>query len=202
MKKFIIYALPYREDTGGIIALHNLCNLLNKSGYESYLYPALFTEGGFDLYSYNLSHIPLMTQALNKVFSLTQTLAFGTQTPQNISSDIFWVNRGFNTPVYKPDPNISFGDEWVVIYPEVTFGNPLRAKNVVRWLLHNPGFHTGKIYYGGNELYFRYSEAFDKFQYPGSKTSDLILTKVYGSHNTDLYGLPATTRKNLTQDRL
>lgn len=179
MKKYIIYTLAYSEDIGGVIALHKLCDLLNKSGYEAYLYPSIFPEGGYDLYSYNISSVPLMNQVLNRVFSITQTLSLGTKISPDQIPEVFWVNQFFNTPVYKPDPNISFGEEWVVIYPEVTFGNPLRAKNVVRWLLHNPGFHTGKIYYGVNELYFRYSEAFDKFQYPGSKTSDLILMILY-----------------------
>jgi hypothetical protein len=35
-------------------------------------------------------------------------------------------------------------------FKEQVFGNPLNAKNIVRWMLHTPGFHTGKKYYGSN----------------------------------------------------
>ena len=165
MKKFIIYTLPYSEDIGGVIALHKLCDLLNKSGYEAYLYPSIFPEGGYDLYSYNISSVPLMNQVLNRVFSLKQTLSLGTKISPDQIPEVFWVNQFFNTPVYKPDPNISFGEEWVVIYPEVTFGNPLRAKNVVRWMLSELGQNVPKewlntwsknelVYYFNSELKF------------------------------------------------
>jgi len=176
MKKFIIYSPSYSEVTGGVIALHKLCDLLNKSGYEAYLYPSIHpAEDSYDLYSYNTKDVAQMVDSLKKVFYINQTQPVGEPISADKISEVYWVNKSFNTPVYKPDPNIFFNNEWVVIYPETTFGNPLRAKNVVRWLLHNPGFHTGKIYYGQNELYFRYSESFEKFQLTGSKTSDLIL---------------------------
>ena len=61
-----------------------------------------------------------------------------------------WKARkhGFNVGFY--DKKIT---NEVVIYPEGIFGNPKKAKNVVRYLLHKPGFHTnGKIDYEEGEL--------------------------------------------------
>ena len=172
MKKFIIYSLEYSNNLGGPIALHKLCDMLNRAGHEAYLYPLI---PSFELQPYNVDQVPRIIEEYNKIFSLTQAVPVGTPVPLDKFDQVFWVNKDFITPVYIPDPQASFGEEWVVIYPEITFGNPLRAKNVVRWLLHNPGFLTGKIYYGKGELYFRYSDIFDPFQFPGSKTSDLIL---------------------------
>ena len=54
--------------------------------------------------------------------------------------------------------SLHFTDNWIVIYPEVVYGNPLFASNVVRWFLHEPGFLTGEIGYGAGELYFRFRE--------------------------------------------
>jgi len=172
MKKFIIFATEYAENLGGPIALHKLCDLLNRAGYEAYLYPYFKS---YDLHTYNIDDIPGYLKELNSIFSLTQTVPIGMPVSLDQFESVFWVNGNFNTPVYLPERNITFNDDWIVVYPEITFGNPLRAKNVVRWLLHNPGFHNGKIFYGQNELYFRYSEAFKKFHFSGSKTSDLIL---------------------------
>jgi hypothetical protein len=50
-------------------------------------------------------------------------------------------------------------DEVVVIYPEITYGNPLQAKNVVRWVLNNPGdeFFEQKL---PSDLLVKYSNIF------------------------------------------
>ena len=172
MKKFIIFAPDYIDNNGGTIALHKLCDLLNRSGCEAYLYPDFES---YDLHTYNVSNIPDYVKKLDRIFSLTETVPIGTPVSEDKLQSVFWINPAFNTPVYIPHREVSFNNDWVIIYPEITFGNPLRAKNVVRWFLHNPGFWTGKIYYGQNELYFRYSESFENFQLTGSKTSDLIL---------------------------
>jgi len=87
----------------------------------------------------------------------------------------FKISDRFLTPVLNQFPGKLKTDDIVVIYPEIVFGNPLEAKNVVRWLLHNPGFFSGKIYYGPNEIYFKYSNQYQDVNYLNSKVSKNIL---------------------------
>ena len=62
----------------------------------------------------------------------------------------------FDTPIAK----YSDLKDAVVVYAEIVNGNPLLSKRVVRWLLHKPGFHTGEVDYGSDELVFYYQKAF------------------------------------------
>ncbi|NMP03418.1 hypothetical protein HHE94_11970 [Pseudoalteromonas arctica] len=50
--------------------------------------------------------------------------------------------------------------DYIVVYMDVVSGNPLSCPHVVRWFLNKPGFFTGKVNYGENELYFRFQDAF------------------------------------------
>ena len=70
---------------------------------------------------------------------------------------------GFKEHIWKQD---ELTNE-VVIYPEVVHGNPNNAKNVVRYLLHKPGFITnGKFHYGESDLIIGYREAFTTKEFP------------------------------------
>jgi hypothetical protein len=53
-------------------------------------------------------------------------------------------------------------DRSIVIYPEVTRGNPLRAKRVVRYLLNKPGFFTGYGLesFGAVDYFIHFAEEF------------------------------------------
>ena len=64
----------------------------------------------------------------------------------------FKTSERFVSKILKKFPGKFDLSDLIVIYPEIVFGNPLGAKNVVRWFLHNPGFFSGKIYYGQNTL--------------------------------------------------
>lgn len=163
MKKFLICTPSYSENNGGAIALHKLCHLLNKNEYEAYLYP--ITEN-IQLNSLNYKDVlpEFLIKQLKKPFKRLR------------------INKTFNTPVlYKVPDGVKTG-EYVVVYPEITFGNPLQAKHVVRWLLHNPGHDTAtgretkEYFFGKNEIYFRYGTYFKDFKNIGSKTSRHILT--------------------------
>lgn len=159
--KYIINAPPYHEDSGGIIALHRLCDLINQSGGEAYLYPLV---PGFELHLYNAAQIGLLAKAIYEATSLAN----------------YRINDAFKTPVLPPREDFIPGNDCIVIYPEIAFGNPLRARNVVRWLLHNPGHHTGKICFGAGEIYYRYADCFAVgFRFPGSEVADLLLRIQY-----------------------
>lgn len=159
--KYIVYAPPYDENGGGAIALHRLCHLINDCGGEAYLHPFL---PSFELHHYNLTEIGLYAKQIYDASNLAN----------------YRINETFRTPVLRPQDSSAPGDDCIVVYPEITFGNPLRAKNVVRWLLHNPGHHTGKIYYGPGEIYYPYADfCIEHFSYPGSQTAGLILRVQY-----------------------
>lgn len=56
----------------------------------------------------------------------------------------------------------SIADRSIVIYPEITKGNPLRAKHVVRYLLNKPGFFNGHGVetYDESDYFIHFAEEF------------------------------------------
>ena len=52
---------------------------------------------------------------------------------------------------------LAAADDCVTIYPEIVYGNPFCAKNVVRWVLYYPGGHgMGDTIYDESEYVFTY----------------------------------------------
>jgi len=136
-RPFVIYADDFNENIGGQIALHRLCHLLNEGGYEAYLWP---------------SRKPRQDPA-RPVSSALKRLRW-------------WLRRkdqrlrrapGFLTPVASP----RHLRDAIVVYPEVIDNNPLNAAHVVRWLLHKPGFHTGRVNFGPDDKFFFFQAAFN-----------------------------------------
>ena len=64
----------------------------------------------------------------------------------------------------------------VVVYPELVRGNPLKARNVVRWLLYKPGV-LHPFEFGADELFFRVGEFCDVPEITGG-APDLLLWKI------------------------
>lgn len=162
MKKFIIVTPSYSENNGGAIVLHKLCHTINALGREAFLFP-IVENLELNKFNYKKTFLKFFKKHLREPFRRFKTVP------------------NLNTPVIKKLPEDIKSENWVVVYPEITFGNPLGAKHVVRWLLHNPGFDpaTGKetknYFYGKGELYFRIGPWFKDFQQPGSTTSGSFL---------------------------
>jgi len=179
MKKFLICTPSYSQNNGGAIVLHKLCHLLNELGREAYLFP-IVENLQLNRFNYSKVLLKFFKKNLREPFRRLK------------------VNPAFETPIlYKvPEDFKTFQDDWIVLYPEITFGNPLGAKNVVRWFLNNPEFdpetgeETRNVFFGKNELYFRYAPYFKDFRYPGSTTSDLFLRVTH--FPLDLFNLENT----------
>lgn len=138
LNKFIIFSPGYDDHSGGSVVLHQLCDRLNRLGYQALLWPLfkpiIDTERPF-------RSMYLFFRYFRK------KLKYG-----------YGLNPNLNTPIATYQDLIGS----IVIYPEITVGNPLRAEWVVRWLLHKPGFNNGgKIDFGENDLFFYYDKAFD-----------------------------------------
>ena len=158
---FFIYTHSYDENSGGNVVLHRLCHLINSlECHNAWLVK-------FDP---STCGKPSLRKKLSKIKWLLHSKAK------------FKVKEGWNTPVWNKN---SFPADSVAIYPEVVNGNPLGINNVVRWLLHQPGFHYDMIDYAEGELYFKFNSAIDDFHYPGSKLSANELKVIY--YPIDIY---------------
>lgn len=158
---FVIFGYEYREDSGGGIVLHKLCDLINRLGYQAYIWPRR-------------------------------------RLPKQGTPWLLWLYREFkhwqrgvtvNPDFITPLANDSHLENCIVVYPEIVQGNPLRAKRVVRWLLHQPGFlSAGQSQYGKDDLFFYYLKAFDNpalNKYPDNELRILhFMTSIYRQTNT------------------
>jgi hypothetical protein len=161
-EKFIIYAPRYRDESGGAIVLHKLCDTLNKLGYVAKLWP---------LWKPRLSvHTPL-DSAPSAVAYLGSRLYRGK----------YAINKRYDTPIAKA----SDIEDSVVVYPEIVSGNPLGAKRYVRWFLHKPGFHEGQFKYKHNDLCFSYQDAFNNLSSGIKYGGTLIVSEAF----LDIYKL-------------
>lgn len=136
-QKIIVYAESFDENSGGSIALHRLCDLLNREGAQARLWPWIkpVCDPWRPLHSLKRFHKYHRWQARN----------------------VYRTFPGFDTPLACSDDL----KDAIVVYPEVIDGNPLRAKRVIRWLLHRPGFHTGRVNYGRDDKFFFFQQAFN-----------------------------------------
>lgn len=133
--EFLIYAPAFDPGSGGVIVLHTLCERLNAAGVSAALWPNLR---------------PVRSQ----LFSLAGARAMAAHLGRG-------GDRGFGRgPFPSPVADTSDVADAIVVYPETVAGNPLRARNVVRWLLHRPGFHTDAVDFGPDDLFFHYTDAF------------------------------------------
>ncbi|WP_373767877.1 WavQ [Glaesserella sp.] len=156
--QFFIYAPTYNPNNGGGIVLHRLCHIINEqTPYSAYLVPFGYPVKG--------------VKKIRRWFRGTHIK------PRDYITHHLW-----NTPVWSSTKIPSDG---VAIYPEMTEGNPLGVNHVVRWLLHQPGFHTGKIQYGSNELYFKFNSAIRDFHHENSVLSKNELKVIY--YPIDIY---------------
>ena len=137
-RRFVIWAPNYNEQEGGSLVLHYLCHYLNAAGWDAFLWHK--------------------SKCLRKdLRSWSTRQAYLRKKLKRILRGVRPASPSLLTPVARE----KHLEGAIVVYPEKVDGNPLCSARVVRWFLHKPGFHTGQVNYGENELYFYYQKAFN-----------------------------------------
>lgn len=155
MKKVKFVIVSPRQESGGAIALHRLCECLNELGYDAKI---LYSkephyEGQkrwkFWLKWFYFSLIDTILKALYGILKGTRLVkckAFKAYSYEPITS----CHRKI-LPIIEKDT--------ILVYPDIYYGNIFGAKNVVRWLLYYNRFSRES--YGKRDLFFAYREIFN-----------------------------------------
>lgn len=138
--QFVIYTPSFDENLGGIIALHRLCDALNRRGERAVLWPQWrprFWAG---------------TTAPERMRSSLRWLKYwGTRKQRD-----FQTHPSLQTPIAR---DLDLRDA-IVIYPEIVDHDPLQARAIARWILFKPGGHTGRSNYHPRGIFFFYQDFF------------------------------------------
>ncbi|MBQ9042955.1 MAG: hypothetical protein IJ111_09120, partial [Eggerthellaceae bacterium] len=147
-----------RQGAGGPIVLHALCHALGECGYDAkfFLASSVFGSEQFG---------PIHTWTKWLISTVKDALIMGALhlLPKKWS-------RGKSQFDYLMHPSVPYGkrkitpfvdDRTIVIYPEGCYGNPLHAKNVVRWFLYYNRYPGDEKAFGKNDLFYCFREVFN-----------------------------------------
>jgi hypothetical protein len=160
--RFYVYAPSYDENSGGCIVLHRLCHLINEfTEHEAFIIPRKMER--VDITS---------TRKVISSFIKATRLKYKK----------FHTNERWNTPISL---HVENPETDIIVYSEIVFGNPLQAKNIVRWYLHHPGHLRDDVFYAKGELCFRFHSGISQYKHVGATLSDNLLNVLY--FPTDIY---------------
>ena len=146
-----------RQRSGGSIVLHKLCDYLERQGHEAQVF--LICRGCFTNKRLWFSWLIWLTY--NILNCLAYQLCRCTRRLNKNNTGLF--EKFFYEPVkgVKYWYGMKAPADAIVVYPEIIYGNPLRGKKVVRWLLYYNHFSERDAAFQEKDLFFCYREIFN-----------------------------------------
>lgn len=131
---------------GGTIVLSHLCRCLCQIGYDARILTVPYFPSG----------------EINKKIYWKQVLLYNYKVYRKVQKEKKQTHRQYrHLHNIKFELLPSFSDDAIVVYPEVVWGNPLNAKNVVRWLLYHYQFKNQEGAYSNSDLFICYRDVFN-----------------------------------------
>jgi len=163
-----IYIVSYDGYGGGTVVLSELCRCLCRLGYDARIVREVEKALGKNLFEKIKCHYRSI------VFNIMQK-------KHRTSFLLFRCPRQFSDTRIEIFPS-RIPEDAIVLYPECVYGNPLKAKNVVRWLLYHYKYADDPNAYSPSDLFVTYRDIFNE------KTLNPNLYKVYiASFDKHLY---------------
>lgn len=147
-RKFVI--VMTRTYSGGNLGLRLLGRFLQSKGHSVEIYPYNFEELTHPNSLFSLLKMRMRNFIKTKV---KQCLMF-VGLKENPFCSLQWYHEKILPFVSK---------NTIVVYSEGVYGNPLHAKNVVRWFLFHNRFPNDPNAYGKDELTFSFREHFNDY---------------------------------------
>jgi O-antigen biosynthesis protein len=85
------------------------------------------------------------------------------QALEEAGQDVYLIESNNPSYTYTNVPKL---ENSIGVYPEITWGNPLNTKTVIRWILNTPGKIRGPLEYPETDILFSFSELFNVFNLP------------------------------------
>lgn len=153
MKIILVSPLPIY---GGSLVIFELCALLRERHIDAcvYLYNKIKTTKRknklikFMLFLYNLF--------FNTLFNIRVQLKFILEKTHFVKESYWPIKTKLKFLPF-------FSKNSIVLYPDVIYGNPLYATNVIRWFLFKNRFGGDANAYGKNDLFFSFREFFNDY---------------------------------------
>lgn len=195
---YIIESPAYDKNVGGFCALHYLADRLMSLGAKEVYVTTDQTNPRWKAKTINLDR-PLFlgktaAEHLYAVLGVLKRYVFFntfkrklTRLQRRLFPKVLW--RHFDK------------SQTVVIYPEVTIGNPLQARHVVRWIMNTPGVCGGDGVYALTDHIFQYHPWYpvdEKHKVQGLLTAidlDYQLKTYQNQHRPDRKGGAYLVRK-------
>jgi hypothetical protein len=154
---FIIYTPAYDSNSGGYSALHYLSEALHQQGVESVYVTTHITNPRW--YAKPLENILLIEEVGRGGYFLLKVLIW-LRNWIKISTVVRKITRKIRKSYSRFVWDFLDIERTVVIYAENEPGNPLKAKNIARWIMMNPKDDLGSLNYLPNEHIFLYHDFF------------------------------------------
>ena len=137
--------------------LHALCKYLAEDGYDAKIMHS-------DVFIYRRFHkiqfwIEWIAYSLKDIFKEIAVKLLGEKGRKY--GEFFKGYYDESVKGYKKTRWPFVDKNTVAVYPDIVFGNPLRSKNVVRWLLYYNRFTKYERAYGKNDMFFAYRSIFN-----------------------------------------
>lgn len=161
-----------RQKFGGAIVLHVLCKLLNEHGYNAKIF--YFNSVKKENYTKKIYFwICQLKFYIKDIYRLLIVKLFIND--KNYSSKYdgyyYYPVRGCKRKIF-PFFNKK---KTIVVYPEIVYGNFLRAEKVVRWFLYYYQYEDDNAAYTASDLFIAYRDVFNnKKLNPELKTVQLL----------------------------
>lgn len=165
MKRFKFVIVSSRQYSGGAIALHALCKYLADDGYDARIFHSnVFVYRRFHKVRFWIDWIAYL---FTDVFKEIAVKLLGDKGRKY--GDFFKGYYDESVKGYKRKVLPFVDKNTIVVYPEIVFGNFLRAKNVVRWFLFYNRYPNYERAYGKKDLFFAYRSIFNDEKYNPEK---------------------------------